>query len=173
MTLPERLNKKERNVWNAENFSIKTRRKFAEAVDCGDWNEAFRIWFRSAVDESIDEHLPPYRDVEGTITNEANLEEGQRVVVKVNLDSIMATGYVDKESTYRHMEVDDGEYTISAEVTEVIETDADTLETITYTVTDYTLSIENETIEVDTTNVPIGTAVKAPKITINSIVLEE
>ena len=172
MTLPERLNKKDRNVWNAEKFSTDSRREFAEAVDREDWETALRVWFRSAADESIDEHLPPYRDVEGAVVNNAALDTNQRAVVEVSLDTITTTAYVDDESTYTHREIEDGDYSVSAEVTEVVEYDDETMESTTHNVTDYSLTLEGETMTVDTTQTAIGTVVGGPKITIDSITLE-
>lgn len=172
MTLPERLNQQDRNVWNAENFSTDSRREFAEAVNRADWETAFRVWFRSAADESIDVYLPPYRNVEGSVVNNATLDTNQRAVVEISLNTTTTTAYVDDTSTYVHSEMEDGDYSVSAKVTEVVKTDPNTLEQTTYGVVDHSLTLEGKTMTVDTTQTRIGTVVSGPKVTIDSITLE-
>ena len=152
MKLTQRLEERERYVWDGRKFSADSRRAFAEALYEDDFERAFRIWFEAAVDESVDEWLPPYRDVEGSISvdSDVELEENQRVRVHVTLGDEELTRNVSGESSYRFRDVEVGGYDVVFEPLVVVEYDDETLDTTEYEIEEYKMSTENGNVAVDT-----------------------
>ena len=169
MTLPERLEDNDRKQWHADKFSLESRRKFAEAVYHGDIETALRVWFRAATCSELDAYLPPTRPVACTVVCEADLDDDQRAVVSVSVGDQTADVTVDDEQTRELGGFEDGEYAASAIVDRVVSVDPDTLERTEYAVDEYSLTVEDESVAVDTESTRLGSVADSVSVTVSSI----
>ena len=172
MTLPERLNEDDRYIWDGRKFSSTSRQAFAEALYEDDFERAFRIWFQAAVNESVDGWLPPYRDVEGSVSvdSDVELDENQRVRFRIEFGEREQTRTTAGEQTYLFREVEIGDYSVGFEPLCVVETDEETLETTEYAIDDYTMTTESDTTTVST-DVPIGTTITGGETTLTALTI--
>ena len=173
MTLPERLEDNDRKQWHADNFSLESRREFAEAVYHGDIEAALRVWFRAATCSDLDAYLPPTRAVECTVVCEADLDADQRAVVSVSVGDETADVTVDDEQTRELGGFKDGEYATSAVVDRVVAIDPETLESTEYAVDDYSLTVDDESVAVDTESTAVGSVADSVRATVGSITVGE
>ena len=174
MTLPERLNEDNRYIWDGRKFSANSRQEFAEALYEDDYERALRVWFRAAIDESVDEWLPPYRDVGGKITIDDSVElgENQRIRFRVALGDGELTQNISNESAFRFRDVEIGEYDVVFEPLVVVEYDDETLDTTEYEIEEYKMSTESGKVAVST-DVPIGTVIDGLKTMLTSLTIGE
>ena len=173
MTLPERIEDNDRKQWNADKFSLESRREFAEAVYHGDIETALRVWFRAATCSDLDTYLPPTRAVECTVVCEAELDDDERAVVSVSVGDESADVTVEDEQTRELGGFEDGEYATSAVVERVVAIDPDTLETTEYAVDDYSLTVDDESVAVDSGSTALGSVADSVTVTISSITVGE
>ena len=174
MTLPERLEDKDRKQWHADKFSLESRREFAEAVYHDDIETALCVWFRAATCSEVDAYLPPTRGVECTVVCEADLDDDeQRAVVSVSVGDETADVTVDDQQTRELGGFEDGEYATSAVVERVVVVDPDTLETTAYAVDDYSLTVDDESVGVDSESTALGSVADSVRVTVSSITVGE
>jgi len=171
MTLPDRLDESERKQWHADNFSDESRREFAEAVYHGDIETALCVWFRAATTSELDAYLPPTRAVECAVICDAGLESDQRAVVEVSVGDETTDVTLDDDQTRELSGFADGEYAASATVEVVVETDPDTLEQTEYAVDDYSLTVEDESIGVDSKSTALGSVADSVTVNVSDIVV--
>jgi len=171
MTAPERIEDKNRKQWHADNFSLDSRREFAEAVYHGDIETALRVWFRAATCSELDAYLPPTRAVECAVVCEADLEANQRAVVEVSVGDETTDVTLDDEQTRELSGFTDGEYAVSATVEVVVETDPDTLKQTEYAVDDYSVTVEDESIAVDSKSTALGSVADSVTVNVSDIVV--
>ena len=175
MTLPERLQQEQEESVDRRRISEDSMRHMAEAIHFGDTDAALREMFDVLTGDAVADH-PPVRDVEGefSLGADVQLADNRSVVLDISLGEQTESAYVSAASggAYRFGELSPGGYTISASVVEVREYDEETMDSTTYDVTDATLDYETA-VTVDAQEVPIGTAVMGPAVTIAALTIDE
>ena len=174
MTLHERLNDNEKNSIDRRKISNRSCRELAETYHHGNLEAFAAKTFHILLGQSVEE-CEPWRNVEGTVSLSDSVEKelgGKRITVEVSGGSQTSRKRLlpDTEGTeYRFSELPDGTYPVDATVTSVSEYDAETMETTTYEVVDYTVEIVSESVEVDTETVGIGQEITGPDVTVTDI----
>lgn len=177
MTLKERLNKEKENTVDRRRVSSESKRKLSESIHHEDV-ESFETEVFNILTGDLLSEWEPWRDVEGTVvlsdSVEKELSEDQRVVLDIAIGEKDSRSFVSigEEGSYRQREVQDGKYEISVERVVVREYDNENLDSTEINVKSYEYTSDN-VVEIDTKNQKLGEIVKAPKIELIDIELED
>jgi len=173
-TLTERLQDDEDNILDRRQISTESRKQLAEYIENDNFKEAFQYLFNIIVGEQISEY-PLVRNVTGeVIPSKSVIEELDglklRVVTQMN-DEERQSVVSDSSSTYIFRNIKQGEYEISSSNQSgvIYEYDEDGMEKIEYEIESIDISIEYDSVEVDTTQVEFGEDVVGPDVIIESI----
>jgi len=173
-TLTERLQDDENNILDRRQISTDSRKQLAEYIENDNFKDAFQYLFHIIVGDEISEY-PPTRDVTGeVIASDSAIEEldGLKLRVVTQMDNEERQSVVsDSSSRYIFRNIKEGEYEISSSNQSgvVYEYGEDDMEKIEYEIKSIDISIEYDSVEVDTTQVEFGEDVVGPDVIIESI----
>jgi len=175
-SLNERLQEDKDNVLDRREISPLTRREIAECIHHDNPQNALAKIFNVLTGEMVDD-FGLWRDVEGTVElADAVVTEldGKRLRLSVSVgDQNRAVTTSDPESSYSFREVYEDEHSVSASAEAVYEYEEDeedgTIERVEYEIEDASVTLDAESLTVDTTETPIDESVIGPKITVEEL----
>jgi len=173
-TLTKRLQDDEDNILDRRQISTESRKQLAEYIENDNFKEAFQYLFNIIVGDETSEY-PLVRNVTGeVIPSDSVIEELDglklRVVTQMN-DEERQSVVSDSSSTYIFTNIKEGEYEISSSNQSgvIYEYDEDDMEKIEYEIDSIDISVEYDSVEVDTTKIEFGEDVVGPDVVIESI----
>ena len=177
-SLTDRLQDDEENIIDRRKISADSRKKISEHINHQEYNLALEEIFEVLTGEETDKY-PPTRNISGyiDITDKAKEELNNRNLrVNIVIDSEERTSVIsDSETEYTFRDYENGEYKIDVLVdTDVVyEYTEDDLERIEYEIDSVDISIESNTVVVDTEKTDFASVVSGPKIILEDMEIGE
>jgi len=169
MTLPERITEDEDAQLDRRKLSTRSKQEWAEYIEHGDTDAAFRKLYRVFTGDRVSDH-PPTREVVVSVGMGVSLADNERVGLEVTVGNETRTVFVpDTGSDVGFGLIEDGTYSLSATATVLREYGSDGLDSTETTIEDSTMTLDDN-ITVDTESTDYDTTTTG-SITVNSITL--